>query len=247
MAIAADDTSVVARHHGGGRISAILPERLETAGPASLQLLDEQGHPMGAPVVAGLRVNGDYARLRARIDPGLPPGQYAAELHAGDGVRRLTVAVDPLVSLRVDPPLLRLAGAAGAALQAPIMLANAGNVPAELPENGLVGVYEVNGVETAIGHAYRADAEDGNQILARFIEELRKGYGGLVKLRLEGAAGALPPGKARALTITATLPTRLQSGRTYTGVWPFMNLNYAVRVEVGGQAAPANQGQATSG
>src|SRR4051794_4070911 len=113
MAAAPDAPSMVARHHGSGRVSAILPERIASRGMASLQLLDANGAAMGEPVAAGLRSNGDYARLRARIDPRLPPGTYTAELHADDGVRRLTVAVEPVVALRVDPPVLRFAGPVG--------------------------------------------------------------------------------------------------------------------------------------
>jgi hypothetical protein len=237
MMPASEPSAVIARHHGAGRISAILPERIEARGNANLQLLDPNGAPVGEPVTVGLRTYGDFARLRARIDPGMAPGMYAAELRVDGGVRRLTVAIDPLVRLTVDPPVLRLAGEAGTPMRSSIVLANQGNVAAELPDHGAVGVYEVNGVETAIGRAYRSDTEDGLQTISRFIQELRSGYGGLVKLRL-GGAGALAPGKARNVEVTATLSERVRAGHVYTGVWSLLNLNYAVRIEVGGNPAP---------
>lgn len=232
MRMTPDDAAVIARHYGSGRISAILPEQIATRGGASLQLLSADGKPIGEPVTAALRAHGDFARLRARIHPGLPPGNYAAELRADDGVRRLTVAIDPIVLLRVEPPMLSLAGQPGATVEATITLANAGNIAADLPDYGAVGIYEVNGVETAIARAYRSDSEEGLQTLSRFVEELRNGYGGLVKLRLEGVTSPLAAGKACSLRVAATLPERLRSGRVYTGVWPLANLNYAVRVEV---------------
>lgn len=238
MPAAPDDAAVIARHYGSGRISAILPEPIAARGGASLQLIGSDGKPIGEPVTAALRAHGDFARLRARIHPGLPPGTYAADLRADDGVRRLTVAIDPIVLLRVEPPMLSLTGQPSATVQAAITLANAGNIAADLPDHGAVGVYEVNGVETAIARAYRSDSEEGLQTLSRFVEELRNGYGGLLKLRLDGATSPLPAGKACSLRVAATLPERLRPGRVYTGVWPFANLNYAVRVEV---VEPAGQ------
>jgi hypothetical protein len=112
--------TVTARHHGAGRISAIFPERIEARGIATLQLLDANGAPVGEPVTAGLRAHGDFARLRARIDPAMAPGVYSAELRTDGDVRRLAVAIDPLVRLAVDPPALRLTGAAGTVLRTDI-------------------------------------------------------------------------------------------------------------------------------
>jgi hypothetical protein len=229
--------AAIARHHGNGRISAVLPERFGSSGNASLQLFDAQGGKLGEPITAGLRAEGDFARLRARIDPRLPPGTYEAELRQGDAVRKLSVAVDPVATLRVDPPVLRFSGDPRASLHGMITVMNVGNVAAEIPDNGAVGVYEVNGVETAIGRAYRSEAEDGLRLLAGFIQELRNGYGGLVRLRLEGEKGALPPGSARVLRVTANLPDRIRPGHVYTGVWSFANLNYAVRIEAAGAAS----------
>lgn len=242
MAAHAEAGIAIARHHGAGRISAIIPERFEAQGSARLQLMDAAGKPLGEPVFAGVRGMGDHSRLRARIDPYLQPGTYDAELVAEGAVRRISVVIDPLVSLRVDPPTLRLVGNPGAAMQTSIVIANVGNIPAHLPDHGAVGVYEVNGVETAIGRAYRSDTENAMETLNRFIKELRRGYGGLIRLRLEGVQ-PLRPGQACSVAIIATPSERLRAGHVYTGVWPLENLNYAVRVEVGGERSPEGAGQ----
>ncbi len=222
----------VARHHGGGRITAVLLDHDSGGGNASLQLFDRHGAELGEPVIAGVRADSGFARLRARIDPRLPPGTYDAELRVGDAIRKLHVTVDPLVALRVDPPALRLCGSPQAPLRTGLTVMNVGNVAAALPDAGVVGVYEVNGVETAIGRAYRAETDDGLQMLAGFLKELRNGYGGLVRLRLDGEKGPLQPGAARVLVVTASLPERVRPDHVYTGVWPFATLNLAVRIEV---------------
>jgi hypothetical protein len=229
----------VARHHGSGRISAILLERFAASGNASLQLFDANGAPLGDAVPAAVRADGDFARLRARINPRLSPGTYQAELSMEDRVRHIAVTVDPIVMLRVDPPMLRMSGGLGKPLHANIVIANVGNVEADLPKFGALGIYEVNGIETAIGHAYRENGEDGLRTVARFVQELRNGYGGLLKLRLEGMQGPLPPGKACSLRVIATPSDRVRAGGVYTGVWPFANLNYAVRVEFAGKPPDA--------
>lgn len=226
-------------HRGSGRVSAILPTRLELGGGPRLQLLDGAGKPVGESVSAMLRSDGDFARLRTRIDPRLPPGSYTAELAGDQGKCRIEIVVKPQVALRADPPMLEIEGAGGGRCTATIMLANAGNVAAELPAVAAFGIFPRNGVETAIGKAYRSDADDGLQTLSRFIEGLRGNYGGLVRVKLE-AGEPIAPGAARAVAVTLDLPDRLEAGRRYSGIWPLLNLNYAVRIVAGrgGEVAP---------
>ena len=49
-------------------------------GSGQLQLLDDKGQPLGSPVSAMVRSEGRFARMRARVDPYLAPGRYAARL-----------------------------------------------------------------------------------------------------------------------------------------------------------------------
>ena len=242
MIAPASDLAGTAHHHGSGRVSALFPRRVELGGGQRLQLLDGSGAPVGEPVSAMVRNDGEFARLRARIDPRLPPGCYTAELAGDEGKCRIEIMVKPQIVLRADPPMLEIAGAPGGRCEATILLANAGNVAAELPSAGAFGIFPRGGVETAIGRAYRSDAEDGLQTFARLIEGLRGNYGGLVKVRVEKGE-PIAPGTARAVNLVVELPDRIEPGRGYSGNWPFLNLNYAFRITVS-QGGVAPKGEA---
>lgn len=233
----------VARQRGSGRVSALFATPPKLGGNGRLQMLDQAGKPIGEPVFASLRSDGDFARLRARIDPRLAPGTYAAELTGDGGSERIEVVVDPQIALRVEPPMLVLEGAAGARFEVEIMVGNAGNVPAELPSVGAFGVFPKGGVENAFGRAYRADANDGLQVLARFVESLRSDYGGMIRLKV-GSSGPIAPGGAQAVKLTVELPDNLESGRVYSGNWPVLNLNYGFRITVTGNSKASRKGAA---
>lgn len=243
MAKPAPKTLAVARQLGSGRVSAMFANQLDLGGHEQLQLLDQSGDPIGGAVFASLRSDGGFARLRARIDPKLPPGTYDADLIGETGTERIQVVVDPQVALRVEPPMLKLEGPPGGRCEAEIMIANVGNVPAELPSAGAFGVFPRGGVETAFGRAYRSDAEDGLQTFSRFVETLRESYGGMVRLRVQ-CSGPIAPGAAQTVRMTIELPGNLQSGRIYSGNWPVLNLNYGMRITVTGNNKTAREGAA---
>jgi hypothetical protein len=230
-----------ARHLGSGRVSAMLFGNATRGASSQLQLLDDQGQPLGSPVSAMVRAEGGFARMRARIDPHLAPGRYAAQLTSDAGSEKIDILVDPVVTLRIDPPVLKVDGSPGGRLTVDAMVANAGNVPAELPPVGLFGVFRKNGLEDAFGRAYQSDAQDGMQLFQRFVEGLRRNYGGLVRVRI-ACDGAVQPGQARAVEFAMVLPDALQSGSRYSGIWPLLNLNYSVQIAVAGDPNPHTEG-----
>ena len=132
-------------------------------------------------------------------------------------------------------------GPPGGKLTVNAMVANAGNVPAELPDVGAFGVFTKNGLEDAFGKAYRSDAKDGMQVFQRFVEGLRSNYGGLIRVKI-ACDGPIPPGEASAVQLAVELPDALQSGRRYSGVWPLLNLNYSVQINVTGDRNPRTRG-----
>jgi hypothetical protein len=230
-----------ARHLGSGRISAMLLGSAAKGGSRQLQLLDEGGQPLGSPVSAMVRAEGGFARMRARIDPHLAPGRYAAQLTGEAGSETIDIVVDPVVTLRIDPPVLKLEGAPAGRLTFDATIANAGNVAATLPAVCCFGVFRKNGLEDAFGKAYRSDAQDGMQVFQRFVEGLRSNYGGLVRVKLT-CDGAIPPREARAVQLAIVLPDTLESGSRYSGVWPLLNLNYSVQIAVSGDTGTRTEG-----
>jgi hypothetical protein len=221
------------------RVAAVLPLAQEGTRNGQLQLLDEAGAPVGAPSSVVLRGAGGHLRLRGRLERHLPPGRYTAELKVGEETHLLSVEVEPVLGLRPDPPVLVLRGAPGATARAEVTLVNRGNVAAEIPDHGVLGVFRRNGLETAIAHAYRSEEQDGLRVLARFVEGLREEHGGLVKLRIEEGTGPLAPGAAARIRLSAALPEGLRPGQVYAGTWKLANLSYAVRIETTGTGAAA--------
>jgi len=230
-----------ARHLGSGRVSAMLFGKAAGGGSSQLQLLDDKGQPLGSPVSAMVRSEGGFARMRARIDPRLAPGRYAAQLTSDAGSETIDIVVDPVVTLRIDPPVLKVDGPPKGSLTVDTMIANAGNVPAELPNVGAFGIFMKNGLEDAFGKAYRSDAKDGMEVFQHFVEGLRSNYGGLVRVKIT-CDGAIPPGEARPVQFAIQLPDTLQSGGRYSGVWPLLNLNYSIQIGVTGDRTPRNGG-----
>jgi hypothetical protein len=170
--------------------------------------------------------------VRTRLDRHTPPGRYDAVLKIGNKSHPLALEVEPLVELWPEPPMLAFQGAPDTKVDAEFILVNKGNTQAEVPENGAVGVFDVNGVETAIGRAYRAEAKDGHERLGIFVEALRERYGGLLKLKVEYGAGPIEPGAVRTVRVSLQLPAKLSIGYVYSGNWNFANLSYLIKIAV---------------
>ena len=194
--------------------------------PDSLKSAQNGRHPV-------LRRAADPARARLRLPPETPPGQYEASLEYADGRRQaLSLTVEPRPRIRVSPGTLRFSGAAGARVQAQLLLENRGNVPVPIDEALVTGVFDDNGIETALASAYRQQSEDLNQIVSTVFGRLREAHGGLLKLRVTEGAGPLAVGERRLLQLDTTLGAKLQPGHGYHGVLQLGGHAIAVRLQV---------------
>jgi hypothetical protein len=220
------------------RLSGVVPVGIAMGLQGELRLLDKSGRPTGDPVPAALRPSGveGLARVKFKLRKTLPPGRYKGRLVVHGDPHDVEFEVEPLPLLRAEPPMLKLDAAPGASATAIITLINQGNVAVDVPQRGVVGVFEDDGVENALARAYRTESEDGLQILKSFVEGLRASYGNVLNLQVVEGAGALKPGEARTLRIALAVPERLKGRRTYSGFWTLANLNLSVEISVGGEA-----------
>jgi hypothetical protein len=124
---------------------------------------------------------------------------------------------------------LRSAPGGKAAFSATIV--NDGNVAADLPRTSVVGLFDTRGTDTAIGHAFLAGS-DGERGVDRLFEELRKGHGGIAKLRLKYRTGTLEPDSATEIEGTLQIPDTVRSGHTYWGIWQILERRIKVTIEV---------------
>ncbi|PZO17962.1 MAG: hypothetical protein DCF26_08935 [Burkholderiales bacterium] len=117
-------------------------------------------------------------------------------------------------------------------MQAQLLLENRGNVPIEIDETLVTGVFDNDGIETALAAAYRLDSDDITQIVGTVFARLRDAHGGLLKLRVTEGAGALAVGERRLLTIETVLSSKLHTGHGYHGVLQLGGHAIAVRLSV---------------
>ena len=188
----------------------------------------------GAPPL--LRRGRDASHTRLRLDPMTPPGDYTAVLELADGGRReVTVSVQPRPRLRVAPSELRLDGPPGAAASARLLLENRGNVIIPIGDALVTGVFDDDGIETALASTYRLETDDVNKIVGNVFARLREAHGGLLRLRVTEGAGALVPGERRVLVLETLLSSKLRPGHGYHGVLEIGEHGIAVHLQIEGK------------
>jgi hypothetical protein len=194
--------------------------------PDALRSYADERHP----VLRRGRVPG---RARLRLPTHTPPGHYEGSVEFADGkCQPFEVTIEPCPRIRVSPSTLSLSGASGAQAKAQLLLENRGNVPIAIEETLVTGVFDNDGIETALASAYRLESDDLNQIVATVFGRLRDAHGGLLKLRVAEGAGELAVGERRLITVETVLSSKLHAGHGYHGVLKLGGHAIAVRLSV---------------
>lgn len=94
-----------------------------------------------------------------------------------------------------------------------------------------MGAFANDGLATALASTFEMDATDPQQMLGNFVLRLREGYAGLVRMRFENGKTPLNPGEHRTIRVSATLPAKMKSGRSYFYVLEYGGLNIAVQIQ----------------
>lgn len=192
----------------------------------------EARHPRAgaAPL---LRCGREPSRTRLKLDPTTAPGDYKVVLELADGkTRDVSVSVQPQSRARMTPSGLNLAGLPGATASARLLIENRGNVGIDIGDTLVTGIFDDNGVESALASAYRMDTNDLGAIVGNIFTHLREAHGGLLRLRVLEGQGLLAPGESRVLELEATLASKLRRGHGYHGVLPIGQHGIGVRVRI---------------
>lgn len=180
-----------------------------------------------------LRAGRQAARTRLRLSPQTPPGDYQVQLTWADGRQQeAKVTVQARPRLRITPSVLRWAAPTDVPLTAQLLVENKGNVPIDIPDALLTGVFDDNGIEAAMASVYRMDSTDLNHLLGQAFARLKEAHGGLLKLRVREGAGALAPGAQRVLVLETRLGDKLVPGHSYHGVIDIGIHGVAVEIQV---------------
>ncbi|MDP9106610.1 MAG: hypothetical protein M3N49_11845 [Candidatus Eremiobacteraeota bacterium] len=199
----------------------------------------------GAEVRGSLRFIGRaHPKTRTRmpvhlvVDEGTPPGLYSTEIDVGGTTRPVEVRVLERLGVRVSPSLVQLRTAAGAKIDADLVVSNNGNVEQALPQRAVVFFEEANWVGRALVFALRdADAQEGVQrYLDRVVRELRTTMAGTTTLEFTAPVETLAPGAETVVHLSATLPDALVKARTYVAFYTFAGRLLHIEVVVNGAA-----------
>ncbi len=173
-------------------------------------------------------------RLRLRLRPETPPGEYTASVSHGELQQQILVTVHARVLATVQPHVLLWSGLPGTRARVEIVLTNAGNVPLEVPESCVTGIFDDKGIEAAFASTYRQETDDLNQLAGHLLSKLRESHGGLFKVHIAGGARNLAPGELCNLTLQTTLASKLLPGHSYHGLLPLTGgLQLSMQIQIG--------------
>ena len=212
--------------------------RLQNAGVQKMRIagarLRAGGTAIGKAKPAGLVAAGDEVALRRivvragqsrpvpialSLDPRTPPGTYHMELLVQEQVRDVVMHVTENVSLRVSPETVVLPSQPGKKLTRTVVMTNDGNVPIEVRGIGTVVLDD----ELASCRAMRGALDDVGDTM-KTLDEFAAALGRRFKeiydtmvLKVQNTAITLAPGQVEAITLTITLPDKLDKRARYSG------------------------------
>ena len=222
------------------RVIAVLPIALPAHGTVTVERVRHgAGKGERKSFLARAAPFGDSAtEIRLQLPRNLPPGRYDGVATIGGSERPVRLEVEERPRLRVLPRESRVTLTPERRAEIRVRAANDGNAPVEIPRVSAFGVFEVGGLDTAIGQALRAELKAGERRVDRLMEELVERHGGLVRVGVNEGAGALAPGAVTEIVATLELPAGLVPGHSYSGAWPLANASHRVVVTTA-LAAPA--------
>lgn len=220
-----------------GSLSALSPPEQELPRRLGVQVFfdrAERWKGAGEVTARATRLEGEMTWQLA-LPARTPPGTYEATAVVDGEELPIVIDVEPEVELQASPDQLVLSGAPGERVERRLIIANAGNVAAELRKAYALGVFASGGLERSLHRVYTEERPEGVRRIDMLADLLAEEHGGIVRVAVSEGAGDLEPGEARAVDLTFHLPRDLRSGRTYTGVLSIHDLRYHVRIEVTGR------------
>ena len=231
-------------------VPPILTGEIELSNPSdekikvrSIPVVRQKGGSAKSIALTELQVGARLApkqRMRASahilIDPSTPPGSYSAEVSLGTGSRPIVAHVFENGDIQIDPPRIRLRGAAGDVLTSLAVVSNRGNVAETLRDVALVFLEERDWVGRSLVYALRDvdEAGDHQAYLDRLLHEMKTTIARPAKVSVSANRDVLRPGETTEVKVEIALPVELIKGRTYIGSTPLMSGKLSFEVEANG-------------
>lgn len=172
------------------------------------------------------------SHLHLQVPRTTPPGTYHGMVKMAHQDQPIVIEIKPFTRVRILPKRTIIQSHPGKRVALSLTLINIGNVVYEVPKAAGFGLYNKRGMDLAIANTFQAVLDKNERRIDRFMEELREGYSGIIRLKIIKGAGTLDPGDARDLDIVFDVPINAIPGQSYWGIWSINDYNYKIDIDI---------------
>jgi hypothetical protein len=188
------------------------------------------------PFVHVIQAGDKMTGVVLRLPEILPPGNYFGSLKIGEETHPIEVIVEPRQQLTLIPGSLSVTASPGHDEVIDVVVTNRGNIPAVIPQEGVVNLLDSDALSSAV-HLAVSHHEGGQERINRFADTMAENIVA-AQVSLRSGGGTIGPGESRRLTAQVRFPKSLQAGHSYRGAWELPHARYVVQVYVPAAAAP---------
>ncbi len=197
-----------------------------------------------APRVLTASAGGSWTSVRLVLPEDTPPGEYEATVSVDDDRFPAVLRVPAQPRVVVVPHTVSATLPPDGTATVTLVVANTGNAPVTVPRTVAVGLFDVSGLDRAIGDGLSSQAQ-GVDRLGVVADTLAGNHGGMLRVAVRSGSGEVAPGGSTTLTCELRASGRLAEGRAYFGYWTLADATTTVRVSVEAPATPRRRGSAT--
>jgi hypothetical protein len=224
--------SHVVRLRGKPRsVRGFIPIALEAAQQPQEVVFDGLPPETEAPIVHAVP-RGRHTELRLTLPASTPPGEYRGNVLLGAQRFAFRAQVESRGHLSCIPHNLELTHTPQKRVRETVAVINDGNIEVAIEKHYAFGLFEVGGLNRAIGKAFGRKTSETDSPLDAIAVAAKDEYGGLVTANVTEGAGPLPPGEARDLLLSFRFSGHPRPGAEYFGYLSIANLTLGVRVHV---------------
>ena len=170
--------------------------------------------------------------IRLRLPVDTPPGVYGGESTIDGEPRRVTIAIESVMRIRVQPRQTTLTATATSTVEFGLTVMNSGNVPFDVPKADVFDLDDAIGQDRALGKTLRAPLAKGERRVDLLFDELAVNHGGEARVSVRSGAGRLAAGESRELTCLLDVPATAKEGRSYAGAWRLGNTAHVIVADI---------------